>query len=25
VSGQLYALTPGKNPWYPLDKRLGGP
>jgi hypothetical protein len=28
VSGQLHApaaLTPGKSPWHPLDKRLGGP
>jgi hypothetical protein len=29
VSGQLYttaALHPGKkSPWYPLDRRLGGP
>jgi hypothetical protein len=29
VSGQLYApaaLPPGKEaPWYPLDRRLGGP
>jgi hypothetical protein len=28
VSGQLHApaaLPPGKNPWYPLDRRLGGP
>jgi hypothetical protein len=23
VSGQLYPH--GKNPWYPLDRRLGGP
>jgi hypothetical protein len=23
VSGQLYAQ--GNNPWYPLDRRLGGP
>jgi len=23
VSGQLY--TQGKSPWYPLDRRLGGP
>jgi hypothetical protein len=28
VSGQLYnpaALPPGKSPWYPLDRKLGGP
>jgi hypothetical protein len=28
VSGQLHALAalpPGKSPWYPLDRRLGGP
>jgi hypothetical protein len=28
VSGQLHApaaLPPGKSPWYPLDRRLGGP
>jgi len=28
VSGQLRApaaLTPGKSPWYPLDRRLIGP
>jgi hypothetical protein len=28
ASGQLHApaaLTPGKNPWYLLDRRLGGP
>jgi hypothetical protein len=28
VSGQLHApaaLPQGKSPWYPLDKRLGGP
>jgi hypothetical protein len=28
LSGQLHApaaLPPGKEPWYPLDKRLGGP
>jgi hypothetical protein len=28
VSGQLHApaaLPPGKRPWYPLDRRLGGP
>jgi len=28
VSGQLHtpaALPAGKNPWYPLDRRLGGP
>jgi hypothetical protein len=28
VSGQLHALAallPEKNPWYPLDRRLGGP
>jgi hypothetical protein len=28
VSGQLHALAillQGKNPWYPLDRRLGGP
>jgi len=28
VSGQLHAsatLHPGKSPWYPLDRRLGGP
>jgi len=28
VSGQLHApaaLPPGKEPWYPLDRRLGGP
>jgi hypothetical protein len=28
MSGQLHAsaaLTPGKNPWYPLARRLGGP
>jgi hypothetical protein len=28
VNGQLYApvaSSPGKNPWYPLDTRLGGP
>jgi len=28
VSGQLHepaALSQGKNPWYPLDRRLGGP
>jgi hypothetical protein len=28
VSGQLYApaaLPQGKSPWYPLDRRLGGP
>jgi len=27
-SGHLYsptALPPGKEPWYPLDRRLGGP
>jgi hypothetical protein len=27
-SGQLHApaaLPPGKSPWYPLDRRLGGP
>jgi hypothetical protein len=27
VSGQLHApaaLLPGKEPWYPLDRRLGG-
>jgi hypothetical protein len=27
VSGQLHALAalpPGKEPWYPLDRRLGG-
>jgi hypothetical protein len=27
VSGQLHtpaALTPGKKPWYPLDRRLRG-
>jgi hypothetical protein len=27
VSGQLHApaaLPPGKEPWYPLDRRLGG-
>jgi len=23
VSGQFYP--PGKNPWYPLDRRLDGP
>jgi hypothetical protein len=23
VSGQLYPQ--GKSPWYPLDRRLGGP
>jgi len=23
VSGQLHA--PGKEPWYPVDTRLGGP
>jgi hypothetical protein len=28
VSGQVHApaaLNPGKSPWYPLDRRLGGP
>jgi hypothetical protein len=28
VSGKLHApvaLSPGKNPCYPLDRRLGGP
>jgi hypothetical protein len=28
VSGQLHdpaALPPGKRPWCPLDRRLGGP
>jgi len=28
VSGQLHtsaALSPGKSPCYPLDRRLGGP
>jgi hypothetical protein len=28
VSGQLHvpaALPPGKSPWYPLDRKLGGP
>jgi hypothetical protein len=28
VSGQLHvpaALSQGKSPWYPLDRRLGGP
>jgi len=28
VSGQLHAmaaLPPGKEFWYPLDRRLGGP
>jgi hypothetical protein len=28
VSGQLHAsvaLPQGKSPWYPLDRRLGGP
>jgi hypothetical protein len=28
VNGQLHAqaaLLPGKEPWYPLDRRLGGP
>jgi hypothetical protein len=28
VSGQLHApvaLLPVKSPWYPLDRRLGGP
>jgi hypothetical protein len=29
VSGQLHAPTvlplQGKSPWYPLDRRLGGP
>jgi hypothetical protein len=28
VSGQLHApaaLSPGKSPWYPLDRRLHGP
>jgi len=28
VTGQLHspaALPPGKDPWYPLDRRLGGP
>jgi hypothetical protein len=28
VSGQVdapAALPPGKEPWYPLDRRLGGP
>jgi hypothetical protein len=28
VSGQLHfpaALPQGKTPWYPLDRRLGGP
>jgi hypothetical protein len=28
MSGQLHALTTlpqGKNPWYPLDRRLSGP
>jgi hypothetical protein len=27
VSGQLHALAAlplGKNPWYPMDRRLGG-
>jgi hypothetical protein len=28
VSGQLHApaaYSQGKSPWYPLDRRLGGP
>jgi len=28
VSGQFHALAAlpyGKSPWYPLDRRLGGP
>jgi hypothetical protein len=28
MNGQLYAqtaLSQGKNPWYPLDRRLGDP
>jgi len=28
VSGQLHtpaALSPGRSPWYPMDRRLGGP
>jgi hypothetical protein len=28
MSGQLHApatLPPGKEPWYPLDRKLGGP
>jgi len=26
VSGQLHTPHPqGKSPWYPLDRRLGGP
>jgi len=28
VGGQLHslaALSPGKSPWYPLNRRLGGP
>jgi hypothetical protein len=28
VSGQFYApaaLPQGKRPWYPLDRKLGGP
>jgi hypothetical protein len=28
VSGQLHdpvALPPGKEPWYPLDRRMDGP
>jgi len=28
VSGQLHApaaLLPAKGPWYPLDRRMGGP
>jgi hypothetical protein len=28
VGGQLHtpaALLQGKSPWYPLDRRLGGP
>jgi hypothetical protein len=28
VSGQLHApaaLPPGKEPWYPLDRKAGGP
>jgi hypothetical protein len=28
VSGQLHApaaLPPGESPWYPLDRRFGGP
>jgi len=28
ISGQLHdpaALPQGKSPWYPLDRRLGGP